>query len=140
MSRTKRYAGVIYKVRDKVLLCKRAETESKPGLWSIPSGHIEEGESPGQAAVREFFEETNIEIGPNLSLVGLMNIYKDDEVTKKGLMYIFLFDENVEKQSPDLEEAEDGHEHSECGFFMLENLPKDERNDQLYEILEKVLG
>jgi hypothetical protein len=69
-----------------------------------------------------------------------MNIYKDDEVTKKGLMYIFLFDENVEKQSPDLEEAEDGHEHSECGFFMLENLPKDERNDQLYEILEKVLG
>ena len=46
---------------------------------------------------------------------------------------------NVEKQKPDLDQAEDGHEHSECGFFMLENLPNDERNDQLYDIIEKVL-
>lgn len=139
MSKFKRYAGVIYKVRDKILLCKRSKKSTLPGLWSIPSGHIEKGESPGNAAVREFFEETNIEIGPNLDLVGLINIYKEDEVSKKGLMYVFLFNENVEKQKPDLEDAEDGHEHSECGFFMLENLPNDDRNDQLYEILEKVL-
>ena len=139
MTKFKRYAGVIYKVRDKVLLCKRSKHESKPGLWSIPSGHIEKGESPGKAAVREFFEETNIEIGPNLELVGLINIYNDDEVSKKGLMYVFLYEENVEKQKPDLDQAEDGHEHSECGFFMLENLPNDERNDQLYDILKKVL-
>ena len=139
MTKFKRYACVIYKVRDKVLLCKRSKHESKPGLWSIPSGHIEKGESPGKAAVREFFEETNIEIGPNLELVGLINIYNDDEVSKKGLMYVFLYEENVEKQKPDLDQAEDGHEHSECGFFMLENLPNDERNDQLYDILEKVL-
>ena len=139
MTKFKRYAGVIYKVRDKVLLCKRSKHESKPGLWSIPSGHIEKGESPGKAAVREFFEETNIEIGPNLELVGLINIYNDDEVSKKGLMYVFLYEENDEKQKPDLDQAEDGHEHSECGFFMLENLPNDERNDQLYDILEKVL-
>ena len=139
MTKFKRYAGVIYKVRDKVLLCKRSKHESKPGLWSIPSGHIEKGESPGKAAVREFFEETNIEIGPNLELVGLINIYKNDVVSKKGLMYVFLYEENVEKQKPDLDQAEDGHEHSECGFFMLENLPNDERNDQLYDILEKVL-
>ena len=139
MTKFKRYAGVIYKVRDKVLLCKRSKHESKPGLWSFPSGHIEKGESPGKAAVREFFEETNIEIGPNLELVGLINIYKNDVVSKKGLMYVFLYEENVEKQKPDLDQAEDGHEHSECGFFMLENLPNDERNDQLYDILEKVL-
>ena len=28
-------------------------------------------------------------------------IYKEDEVSKKGLMYVFLFNENVEKQKPD---------------------------------------
>ena len=139
MTKFKRYAGVIYKVRDKVLLCKRSEDSTLPGLWSIPSGHIEKGESPGKAAVREFFEETDIEIGPNIELVGLMNIYNDDDTTKKGLMYVFLYNENVEKQKPDLEQAEDGHEHSDCGFFMLENLPKDDRNDQLYDIIEKVL-
>lgn len=139
MAKFKRYAGVIYKVRDKVLLCKRSEDSTLPGLWSIPSGHIEKGESPGKAAVREFFEETDIEIGPNIELVGLMNIYNDDDTTKKGLMYVFLYNENVEKQKPDLEQAEDGHEHSDCGFFMLENLPKDDRNDQLYDIIEKVL-
>ena len=139
MAKFKRYAGVIYKVRDKVLLCKRSEDSTLPGLWSIPSGHIEKGESPGKAAVREFFEETDIEVGPNIELVGLMNIYNDDDTTKKGLMYVFLYNENVEKQKPDLEQAEDGHEHSECGFFMFENLPNDERNDQLYDIIEKVL-
>ena len=29
-------------------------------IWSLPKGHIEEGETPEQAAVREVFEETGI--------------------------------------------------------------------------------
>jgi ADP-ribose pyrophosphatase YjhB (NUDIX family) len=29
-------------------------------VWSLPKGHIESGESPEQAAVREVFEETGI--------------------------------------------------------------------------------
>jgi len=31
---------------------------SDPGLWVLPGGHIEPGESPAAGAWREFFEET----------------------------------------------------------------------------------
>ncbi len=30
-------------------------------VWSLPKGHVEEGETYEQAAVREVFEETGIE-------------------------------------------------------------------------------
>lgn len=33
----------------------------KAGKWSLPKGHIESGEKPEEAAVRETFEETGIE-------------------------------------------------------------------------------
>ena len=33
------------------------------GTWSIPGGHSEFGESPQEAARREVFEETGIEVG-----------------------------------------------------------------------------
>lgn len=31
-------------------------------FWSFPKGHLEDGETPGQAAVREIYEETGIKI------------------------------------------------------------------------------
>ena len=33
----------------------------RPGLWVFPKGHIEPGESPEQAAVREVLEEAGVE-------------------------------------------------------------------------------
>ena len=139
MKEVKRYSGVIVKCGDEVLLCKRNATGELPGQWSIPCGHLEKGEHPMDGVKREFKEETNYTLDNDLKLVGFVKRYNREGSEIKGLMYVFLFNENVEKQKPDLEDAEDGHEHSECGFFMLENLPNDDRNDQLYEILEKVL-
>ena len=34
-------------------------TIQDPGLWVMPGGHLEPGESPAEAAVREFAEETH---------------------------------------------------------------------------------
>ena len=48
---------------EKVLWMKRATAPYK-GLWSIPAGFMEVGESPQQAAARELFEETRAEIEP----------------------------------------------------------------------------
>jgi predicted NUDIX family NTP pyrophosphohydrolase len=50
----KRYAGVLVKCNDKVLLCKRNNHGSFPGMWSIPCGRMEEGEEPMEASKREF--------------------------------------------------------------------------------------
>ena len=138
MKKFKRYSGIIVKNDNKVLLCKRAPDKSLPNTWSIPSGHIEDGESPGQAAIREFFEETNIEIPTDIELVGFLNKYKKDGETKKGMMYVF-FKETKEQVKPDLEGASDGHEHTECGFFTKENLPDQKGNEDLMKIIKNIL-
>ena len=41
----KRYAGVLVKCDNKILLCKRNNLGSYPGMWSIPGGKMEEGET-----------------------------------------------------------------------------------------------
>ena len=49
--------------QNKVLMFKRSETKKKfPGFWSIPGGHIDEGEDPLTSAIREVKEETGIDI------------------------------------------------------------------------------
>jgi 8-oxo-dGTP pyrophosphatase MutT (NUDIX family) len=50
---------VINFARDKVVLIGRLDRRGRL-LWSLPKGHIEEGETPEQTAVREVGEETGI--------------------------------------------------------------------------------
>ncbi len=45
---------------DQVLLVERGKGAAR-GLWSLPGGHIEPGETRLQAAVRELAEETGVE-------------------------------------------------------------------------------
>jgi ADP-ribose pyrophosphatase YjhB (NUDIX family) len=127
MEEFKRYSGVILKSDNKVLMCKRSPEESLPGMWSIPSGHIEGKESPKDAALREFKEETDIKLPDNINLVGFINKYKKDGSTKKGLVYVF-FHEGDREYKPNLKKAKDGHEHTECRYFTKENLPKEKNN------------
>lgn len=138
MKKFQRYAGVILKKDNKVLLCKRSPKKSLPNTWSIPSGHLEDGESPGQGAIREFHEETNIELDTDISLVGFLDKMRKDGITKKGMVYVFL-KETDEDLKPDLEKASDGFEHTECGFFSEDNLPEQEGNEDLMKIIKKIL-
>ena len=59
-------AGVIIRNANRVLMCQRSMDSTLPGMWSIPGGHIEENENAVFAAVREFFEETNIQLSPEV--------------------------------------------------------------------------
>ena len=49
-------AGCIPIWEDKVLLCRRA-IEPRYGLWTVPAGFMEKGETTLQAAMRETQEE-----------------------------------------------------------------------------------
>lgn len=39
------------------LLLRRSPRVTQPGLWSVPAGRIDQGETPVDAAIREFYEE-----------------------------------------------------------------------------------
>lgn len=139
MEIVKRYTGVLVKVGNEVLLCKRNNKGSLPGVWSIPAGKIDGEESPSAAAKREFFEETNNDINGSLKLIGFVNRSSRDGSEYRGLMYVFLY-EPQDKVIPDLENAKDGDEHTECGYFTLENLPFEDKNDQLFKLVQNILS
>jgi len=126
-------AGVIIQYGDKILMCKRSEKEDYGGQWSIPLGHVENNESPLNGAKREFFEETNIKLNGDIKLI--------DIITKKHGTMIYVYYKNSGKElMPDLENAKDGFEHTECGYFSYENLPfENEDDDEIYKIIGKVL-
>jgi mutator protein MutT len=133
----KKWAGIILKHNDEVLLCKRAPDKSMPNVWSIPSGKIEDGESPGQAAIREFYEETNIELDPKIEFVGFIDKFKKDGI-KKGHMFVF-FKETEDELNPDLEMAQDGFEHTACKYHKQSDIPQQDENKELLDLLKKVL-
>lgn len=49
-------AGCLPTFQDKVLLCKRA-IEPRYGLWTLPAGFMENGETTEEGALRESWEE-----------------------------------------------------------------------------------
>ncbi|WP_205326934.1 NUDIX hydrolase [Glycomyces sp. YM15] len=57
--------AIIADVDDRVLLLRRAATDTFPGLWELPSGGVDAGEGLAAAYEREVFEETGLvaEIG-----------------------------------------------------------------------------
>ena len=58
-------AGGVVLLEKKILLVKNKKGDSsEDGLpwWGYPKGHLEEGEKPVDAAVREVFEETGFEV------------------------------------------------------------------------------
>jgi ADP-ribose pyrophosphatase YjhB (NUDIX family) len=137
--KTKRYVGVMVKCGDKILLCKRSSDENFPNMWSIPAGHLEKNETTQDGAKREFFEETNIDINEyNLKFVGLVPRYTKSSNNVKGLMYVYLLEVD-EQINPDLELAQDGHEHTECGYYSIKEIDEYATGTQLYKLIKIIL-
>ncbi|MBA2728816.1 MAG: NUDIX hydrolase [Parachlamydiaceae bacterium] len=55
-------AACYIEIDSKLLLLQRGKVNFEPGLWGVPAGKLEKGESPDAAARRELFEETGIKI------------------------------------------------------------------------------
>ena len=62
-----------------VLLCHRhPDREWYPNVWDVPGGHVDEGESPMDALVRELREELGIEIDRSRAVSVLRHSPKKD--------------------------------------------------------------
>lgn len=90
----------------KVLMLKRPDRcHSFPGLWSLVTGKVEDGEYPEDASVREIHEETRIEVG---SPVARMDPIYVREGSILWRVHPFLF--RVADVEPVLNEENDGYE------------------------------
>ena len=112
-------AVIILNEENQVLLQKRADI----GLWGIPSGHIEIGETVSEAVAREVKEETNLDI----RIRKIIGVYSDpdsqvfDYPNGKSIHFIttcFL----AEITGGELKCNSD--ESLEIKFFSQENLPE----------------
>jgi len=67
--------GCIAEWGDRILLCRRG-IEPRHGLWTVPAGYMENGETTFQGAIRETLEEANarVEIGPLYAIYNIPHI------------------------------------------------------------------
>lgn len=67
--------GCVAEWNGQILLCRRS-IAPRYGLWTLPAGFMENGETTSEAAIRETLEEAcaRIEIGPLFSLVNVPHI------------------------------------------------------------------
>lgn len=67
--------GCIPEWEDRILLCRRA-IEPRYGLWTMPAGFMENGETVAQAALRETLEEANarVELGELYTLLSVPHV------------------------------------------------------------------
>lgn len=96
-------SGILFRQNRKIFLLKRSDD----GTWCIPGGKIEPGETPEQAARREFTEEAGLRFEENITP---LSVY-DGFVT-------YLAD-NVEQF-----DAEINYESTDSGWFPVDDLPE----------------
>lgn len=67
--------GCIVEWDDRILLCRRA-IEPRYGLWTVPAGYMENGETMHQGAIRETLEEATarVEMGPLYAIYNIPHI------------------------------------------------------------------
>ncbi len=92
------------------------DTSGKRILWSLPKGHIEEGETPEQAALREVQEETGIEsaIEKSLGVIDFWFMAGGKRIHKTVHHYLF-------RESGGLLAAQES-EVDEVGWFPLSQI------------------
>lgn len=62
----------------RILMMRRAGTGFFDGLYSLPGGHVEPGESLGVAGARELFEEVGVAVEPqSLVMLGVVHRRSD---------------------------------------------------------------
>jgi ADP-ribose pyrophosphatase YjhB (NUDIX family) len=124
---------IVFDERGRILLIKRLYPPGR-GRWSIPGGHVEEGEDVLEAARRELYEETGIDADP----VGVMNVdtlivYDEKRNIKYHYVLIDILFTNPRG------ELKAGDDATEAGFFDLDEALKMNLTDSVRGLLMKII-
>ena len=104
--------GVIPEWEGRVLLCRRA-IEPRHGLWTLPAGFMENGESAHEGALREAMEEANARV----DICGLYTLFNLTHINQVYMLY--------RGQLMDLDFAP-GEESLEVALFSRDEVPWEE--------------
>ncbi len=116
---TRSAAYVVFEKDGKVLLMRRKDTGWMDGMYGLPSGHVEDGESPTVAAAREALEETGARVDPtSLRPVHVMHRSPGEESDKE--YYDFFFIPLEWQGEPSISEPS---KCDELGWFAWDDLP-----------------
>jgi ADP-ribose pyrophosphatase YjhB (NUDIX family) len=102
-------AGSIPEWGDQILLCRRA-IEPRYGLWTLPAGFMENGETTEQAALRETWEEA----GARVEIINLYSLFSIPHINQ---VYMLFRGELVDGA------YHPGDESLECRLFDARTLP-----------------
>eukprot|EP00268_Persea_americana_P032363 TRINITY_DN3180_c0_g3_i4.p1 TRINITY_DN3180_c0_g3~~TRINITY_DN3180_c0_g3_i4.p1 ORF type:complete len:270 (-),score=43.86 TRINITY_DN3180_c0_g3_i4:3068-3877(-) len=107
----KMVVGCLVEHDNKVLLCKR-KIQPSYGLWTLPAGFLEIGESAAEGATRETLEEACAE-------VEVLSPFAQLDIPLIAQSYIIF---RAKMNTPDFSP---GPESLECALFPLEDIPFD---------------
>jgi 8-oxo-dGTP diphosphatase len=116
------YAGAhLFLMRDnKVFMIRRANTMYRDGEYSVPAGHINEGETVTEAVVREACEESGVTLKPeDLSFVHVLHHIQPIPSQKSRMQFFFRAD-MFEGEPKNTEPEKCDH----ADWFSLDDLPK----------------
>jgi 8-oxo-dGTP diphosphatase len=99
--------GIVSDAEGRVLLCRRADN----GLWNLPGGGLEAGESPWEAVVREVQEEACVDVAVG-SLAGVYRIRHEN-------LLVFTFRCAIVSGEPC-----ESEESTEVDWFFSDALPE----------------
>lgn len=100
------------------------------GHWGLPKGHVEEGETEVQTAIREVKEETNIDVEVNTNYRYRVVYSPKEDVEKEVILFIA---KNINNDyNPQIEEVQD------IKWLDIDNAIETITYDNSKELLKKV--
>ncbi len=115
------------------------------GKWTFPKGHLEQGETTRQAAMREIGEELGLKKLKPIAKLGTIDIWFRDRFVFKGKLihkyiHYFLFesvgDQRLRKPEP---KSKDGEKIRAVGWVPVNQLRKKSNYQDLIPIVDRAL-
>ena len=123
--------GAVIMSKDKVLVLKRRKTDFLEGIYELPSGKLEEGETIPIALEREVREETNLKLKDIFEYIGTFDYKsKTGKLTRQFNFIITVIDPSKVKLS----------EHERYAWINKETINEYKISDETKKTIRKALN